>query len=161
MPSPSEPQKITDDLLELFASGVDVYVATRSRDLMPDSQLGVGLWVHPDRTSMTVYIATAQAEATLANLHDNGEIAVTTCHAPDHRTVQLKGRVCEVRDSNETDRAIQEICRSALVDAFATIGIPRALTRALPWWPSTAIRFEVRDIFTQTPGPRAGERLFT
>lgn len=157
--SPPSAPTIHDDLLELFASGVDVYVATRSADHVPDSQLGMGLWVHADRKSATVYVETAQAATTLANLRDNGEIAVTACHAPDHRTVQLKGRVCEVRDSTEADRAIQEICRSALIDAFAVIGIPRALTRSLPWWPSTAIRFEVRDIFTQTPGPRAGERL--
>ena len=43
--------------------------------------------------------------------------------------------------------------------AFAVIGIPRALTRGLLWWPSTAVDFEVSDVYTQTPGPDAGERL--
>lgn len=157
--NPGSPRPtICDDLLELFASGVDLYVATRDADLVPESVLGIGLFVHEDRASMTVYVPTAAATATLANLKDNGQIAVTISHAPDHRVVQLKGICTGVRDSTAADRALQEIGRAAMIDAFANIGIPRELTRALPWWPSTAISFDVRDIFAQTPGPRAGEK---
>ena len=42
---------------------------------------------------------------------------------------------------------------------FAAIGIPRTVTRNLPWWPSIAVEADITDIFTQTPGPNAGERL--
>jgi hypothetical protein len=161
MSSTSAPPKITDDLLELFASGVDMYVATRSADSMPESQVAMGLRVHADRRTMTVYVPTTHVALTLANLADNGQIAVTVSHPPDHRTVQLKGRSTGVRESTDADRAIQEVCRAALVDAFAVVGIPRALTRSMPWWPSTAIELELRDIYLQTPGPNAGERMPT
>lgn len=157
-PAPDRP-RISDDVLELFASGVDLYVATRSRDLMPESVLGMGIRVHQDRRTVTVYVATATAAATLSNLEDNGQIAATLSCPPSHKTIQLKGRCTGVRESAAPDREIQEIFRSALVGSLAAIGVPRALTRALPWWPSTAVDFEVEGIFTQTPGPHAGEPL--
>jgi len=158
---PAEPQRptVSDDLLELFASGVTLYVATCNEERMPESLPGMGIRVHPDRQHVTVYVPTAHADATLSNLRASGQVAATLCHPPDHRTVQLKGRCTGVRDGSDADREVQEVFRAALVATFAEIGIPRALTRSLPWWPSTAIDFEVRDIYTQTPGPNAGERL--
>lgn len=155
--APEKP-RLSDDLLELFASGVDLYVATRTAELMPESVLGMGIRVHPDRRHATVYVPSS-ATTTLANLADNGQLAATLCRPADHRTVQLKGLCTGTRPSGEVDRQLQEIFRAALVTSFASIGIPRALTRSLPWWPSTAIDFEIADIFTQTPGPDAGERL--
>jgi hypothetical protein len=159
MPAAPDRPSISDDLLELFASGVDLYVATRSKDLMPESMLGMGIRVHQDRRSVTLYVPSDAAATTLANLADNAQVAATLCRPPDHRAVQLKGRCTGIRVSGASDREIQEIFRSALVASFASIGIPRALTRGLPWWPSTAIEVEVESVYTQTPGPDAGERL--
>lgn len=159
MASEPERPKISEDLLELFASGVDMYVATRSADLMPESVVGMGVRVHRDRRSVTVYVPSQAAAKTLANLDDNGQVAATLSHPIDHRTVQLKGRCTGYRDSTPSDREIQEIYRAALIAVFAVVGIPRALTRSLPWWPSVAVDFVVADVFMQTPGPQAGERL--
>jgi hypothetical protein len=158
---PAEPArpKISDDVLELLASGVDVYVATRSADLLPESVLGMGVRVHQDRRTVTVYVPRVHAGATLANLTDNGMIAATFCRPPDHRSVQFKGRYLGQRESGESDRELQEVFRSAMVESFAAIGIPRVMSRGLPWWPSTAVDFEVSDVYTQTPGPNAGNRL--
>lgn len=159
MPSAPDGPVISDDLLELFASGVDVYIATRDRELMPESVLGMGIRVHPDRRTVTVYVPTAEGAVTLANLADNAQVAATLCHPPTHRTVQIKGRCTGLRDSTESDRELQEIFRAAMVASFAVVGVPRALTRGLPWWPSKAVDFEVSDVYTQTPGPGAGERM--
>lgn len=155
---PARP-KISDDLVEYFASGVDVYVATRGPDLMPESVLGMGIRVHPDRSAVTVYLPKVTCESTLANLADNGRIAATLVRPVDHRSVQLKGRCTNVRDSDQGDREVQEIFRAALVEAFALVGVPRVFTRGLPWWPSAAVEFRVSDVYTQTPGPNAGAPL--
>lgn len=159
MSATPERPKITDDLLELFASGVDMYIATRSADRMPESVLAMGVRVHRDRRAVTVYVPKELAALTLANLQDNGRAAVTLSHAPTHRTVQLKGRCVGVRDSTENDREIQEIYRASLAATLAVVGVPAALTRGVPWWPSVAVEVEVGDVYTQTPGPNAGERL--
>ena len=155
----SQQPRISDDLLELFASGVTLYVASRDAGMIPESVLGMGIRVHPDRRKVTVFVPQSLGAQTLANLADNGQIAVTLCHPPNHRTVQLKGRCTGFRDSTDAERELQEIFRAALVGAFVAVGIARCRTRGLPWWPSTAIDFEVADVFTQTPGPNAGARL--
>lgn len=152
---------ITDDLLELFASGVDCYIATRDAQLVPETTLGMGLRVHADRRTVTLYVADVALGATRANLElmPRAPIAATLCHPPDHRAVQLKGHCIALRPSTHADRELQEVFRAAMIAAFAAVGVPRTTTRALPYWPSTAIELEVSEVFTQTPGPDAGNRL--
>ncbi len=153
---------ISDDVMELFASGVGVYIATRSADLVPESALGMGIRVHADRRTATVYVPDVSLERTLANLREPGApVALMFCHPPTNRSVQLKGHFRSMRPSTEADREIQQIFRSALITSFAQIGVPRALTRGLPWWPSTATEVEVLQVFKHTPGPDAGELLRT
>jgi hypothetical protein len=153
---------ISDDVIELFASGVDVYVATRNQELVPESVLGMGFRVHPDQRGATVYVPTSAVERTLANLQAPGApVALMFCHPPTNRSVQLKGHFVSHRPAAESDREIIQIFRSALITSFAQIGVPRALSRGLPWWPSTAIDVEVAQVFKQTPGPDAGELLRT
>jgi len=151
---------ISDDVIELFASGVDVYIATRSKDLVPESALGMGIRVHEGRHTATVYVPNVALERTLKNLEEpSAPVALMFCHPPTNRSVQLKGHFLGLRPSTESDREIQQIFRSAMITSFAQIGVPRALTRGLPWWPSTAIDVEVEQVFKQTPGPDAGELL--
>lgn len=152
---------LSDDLIEYFACGVDVYVATRSDELLPESMLGMGLRVHADRRTVTVYVPNVTAARTLANLEGKGEVpvALAFCHPPTERALQLKGVCKGVRPSTESERELQQVFRSALIASFAAVGVPRAQTRGLPWWPSTAIDVEVAEVFRQTPGPDAGEPL--
>ncbi|HVJ20039.1 MAG TPA: hypothetical protein VM686_31710 [Polyangiaceae bacterium] len=152
--------KISDDLLEMFASGVTLYIATRDAALMPESMVGMGIRVHQDRRTVTLYLPKVNAAATLANLADNGQIAATLTCPPTHRSVQLKGSASGApREGTASDREIQEIFRGALVEAFAAVGIPRTLTRGLAWWPCVAVDFVLSGVFTQTPGPNAGARI--
>lgn len=150
---------ISDELVELFASGVDLCVATRSAALLPESVMGMGIRVHSNRRQVTVHVPTAVCSTTLDNLRDNGQLAVTLCRPLNHCAVQLKGKRTGVRASTESDREVQEIFRAAMVTAFAVVGVPRDMTRRIVWWPSMAIDFEVSSIFIQTPGPDAGEVL--
>lgn len=159
MAAPGTPIRFDDELLELLGSGVDVLVATRDADLSPECVMGMGLKVHPDRRHITVYVARVLVTPTLENLRANAEVAITMCRPIDHKTIQAKGRFVGVRDSGPEDRRVQEICRSAYAEHLAVFGVPRTFTRRMAWWPSVAIDVEVREIFTQTPGPDAGTRI--
>lgn len=150
---------LSDDIVELISSGVDVYVATRDSHMKPESMLAMGLEPHADRSEITVYLPKSLAAATLANLADNGSIAVTLSRASDLRTIQLKGKCKAIRPSAESDREKQLVFRAALTEQLAFVGVPRSATRRLVWWPSIAVEVHVTDVFVQTPGPRAGERL--
>jgi hypothetical protein len=157
--SASPTPTITEELVELIASGVDVYVATRSAELEPESMLAMGIRAHADRRTLTVYLPQALAAATCQNLEQNGEIAITLSRPSDFRAVQLKGRSTGVRPATETEREIQAIFRAALVDQLEAVGVPRCASRRLVWWPSLAVEVAVREIYGQTPGPAAGEPL--
>lgn len=151
--------KLSEELVEFVASGVDVYVATRDAALEPESMLAMGARIHDDGRSLTVYLPEALSRPTLVNLDDNGQIAITITRPRDHRSVQIKGRMARVRASTSADRELQAVYRAALVEGFAAVGIPRSATRRLVWWPSVAVEVQVSDVFMQTPGPGAGEPL--
>jgi hypothetical protein len=152
---------LPEEVVELIASGVDVYVATRDAELEPESMLAMGVRAHIDRTLLTVHLpeAPALAAITCRNLEANQEIAVTLIRPRDFKAVQIKGRCVGIRPSDDVDRELQYIFRAALVEQFETVGIPRHATRRLVWWPSLAVDVRIREVFVQTPGPRAGEPM--
>lgn len=150
---------LSEELAELIASGVDVYVATRDAEYTPESMLAMGVKIHGDGCAITVYLPEATSAPTLANLKSNGQIAICLTRPRDHRSVQLKGSVKHVRASEAADRELQSVFRAALVEQFAGVGIPRSASRRLVWWPSVAVEVAVNAVFQQTPGPRAGEPL--
>jgi hypothetical protein len=158
MPEPS-PFRLSDDVVDLLGTGVDVIVATRDARLTPECAVGMGLRVHADRRHVTVFVARALVGPTLSNLEDNGQIAVTFCRPIDHRAVQVKGRCVGVRDGGPADRDVQDTYRGLYAEQLAAFGIPRAITRRFAWWPSVALDVEVHEAFTQTPGPGAGDRI--
>lgn len=148
---------LTEELVEHMATGVDMMVGTRDASLAPESMLAMGIKVHPDRRTVTVYLPTQLAAATLRNLQDNGQIAVTLVRASTLKGIQLKGRYLCHRESSPSDRDLQAVFRSALVEELAVVGVPRSATRRLHWWPSIAVDVDVDSVFVQTPGPKAGE----
>jgi Pyridoxamine 5'-phosphate oxidase len=150
---------IPAELVELVASGVDVYVATRDAELEPESMMAMGVRVHRELGTITVYLPTALADETLRNLEDNGQIAVTMIRPSDFKAVQLKGVCRSVRPSTETDREFQSIFRAALVGQLEIVGVPRCISRRFLWWPSVAVELTVQEAYGQTPGPAAGEPL--
>lgn len=149
----------TPELLEYLEGGLDILVATRDANLAPECTMGMGVKAHRDRRTLTIYVPRVGGEATLRNLADNGEIAATFCRPIDHRCVQLKGRAVAVREPGPEDRETQQRHRGAMVEQFALVGVPRALTRRFRWWPSVAVELEVTQAFIQTPGPGAGRPL--
>jgi hypothetical protein len=151
--------RLPEEIVELIASGVDVYVATRDAQLEPEAMLAMGIRPSADRTLVTVYLPTALADLTCKNLAHNADIAITLERAIDLRAVQIKGRAVSVRPSDDADRERQSVFRAALIESFAAVGIPRSMTRRLSWWPSVAVDVSIRDLFFQTPGPNAGEPL--
>src|SRR4051812_26608288 len=109
---------LSDEILELIASGVDVYVATRDHELEPECMFAMGIRIHGDRQHLTVYLPEALASATCRNLEHNGEIAVTIERPRDCRSVQMKGKALGTRVSDDGDRDFQALFRGALVEQF-------------------------------------------
>jgi hypothetical protein len=148
---------IDEGARELLASGVAIEVATRDASLIPDVTTAMGVMVR-DATTILLYLPhCARTTAALRNIDDNGMVAATFTRPSDDRGVQMKGKVRSVRDATPDDRCIQELYRGGLAEQFAFVGIPRSVTRRLRFYPSVVVELEVREVYDQTPGPRAGD----
>ena len=149
---------LCDEVIELLASGV-TSLGTRDAALQPECVPVMGARPHRDRNSVTVFVPQALAAATLVNLEDNSQVAISVTRPSDDISMQIKGRAVAVRETTDADRAAQEQFRGALVEQLAIVGLPRAITRRMAWCPSVAIQVDVDDVFVQTPGPGAGRRF--
>jgi len=150
---------IGSELQQFLESGVSVLAGTRDRILVPEAIRGFGLRVEAQGRELAVFVPRVWGARTLANLRDNGRIAVAAARPADHRSVQVKGALVEVRDGDATDRAAIERYRELLVRDFGAIGYPPRVLHRLNVWPCDVVRLRVEALFEQTPGPRAGEPL--
>jgi hypothetical protein len=150
---------IGGELQAFLESGVSVLVGTRDRFLVPEAMRGFGLRVEAGGGELAVFLPRAWSARTLANLADNGRIAVAAARPEDHRSVQVKGAVLEIREGGAADRAAIDRYRELLVAEFGPIGYPPRVVYRLNAWPCDVARLAVETLFEQTPGPRAGAPL--
>lgn len=150
---------IDSELAAFLQSGLSMVVGTRDADLRPEVARAVGLRVEAEGAEATVFVPVSTGADTLANLEANGRIALTCSRPADHRTLQLKGAVLEIRAADERDRGDIERYRQELAGVLGYVGVPPRLTGRVQAWPCHAVRFRVEALFQQTPGPDAGAAL--
>ena len=131
-----------------------IVVGTRDAGHVPAAALGAAL-VADEEGRVTVYLPEVAAARTIANAAEAGSIAVAAEFIPTHRTVQVKGKVLEIREAREDERALVERMQGEFFDDVALIGAPAHVRRRLRW-PCRAITFQAEEVYEQTPGPRAG-----
>jgi len=152
---------ISAELVSFLESGVSILVGTRDARLFPEGIRGLGARVEDGGEEVTVFVPEAVGATTVANLRGNGRIAVCCSRIADHRSLQMKGRLVELRPGDERDRESVEVYRVEFAKALAFAGVPPRLTFRISYWPCHAVRFRVESLFTQTPGPGAGDPLRT
>jgi hypothetical protein len=109
--------------------------------------------------TLTVFLPSATAVRALANLADNGRIAVTLTRAIDHRSLQIKGGMLAMRPAAEAERFAIERYLGLLAVDWGHVGVPRQSTKAMNHWPASTVVLRAEALFEQTPGPDAGHRL--
>jgi hypothetical protein len=159
------PPLITVELKAFLERGASVMVGTRDAACVPELVRAWGPRVSRDRRSVSVCIAMAVGARTLANLRDNGRLAVTFALPANSNAIQMWGRCIGTRDAQRQDLTAVQEHRDAFARANEGLGVPRTFTEAL-WQRELAgspvmrtIRFAAEQIFNQTPGPDAGSRL--
>jgi hypothetical protein len=150
---------VSAELATFLQSGISVLVGTRDAGLAPETLRAVGARVEPGGNEATVFVPVATGARTLANLRDNGRIAVCFSRAEDHRSVQLKGGVLSLRDGDGADREAIERYLSLLAQSLSVVGVPPRIVGRFGRWPAHAVRFRIEAVFVQTPGPGAGDSL--
>ncbi|HEY8549669.1 MAG TPA: pyridoxamine 5'-phosphate oxidase family protein [Vicinamibacterales bacterium] len=150
---------IPDELAAFLQSGISISLATRDAALMPSGARVWAVKVDEDRVHLTAYVRHDASARVLADLEHNGQAALCFGRPADHRTVQVKGTFVEARPADEGERAEIDRQVGGFLYELEGIGIPRAMFGKYVWWPATAIRIRVHELFNQTPGPGAGEPL--
>ncbi|HZJ55037.1 MAG TPA: hypothetical protein VFD38_12925 [Myxococcaceae bacterium] len=144
-------------LVEFLSSGVILGCASRDARLVPRSVWPVGIRVEDGGEEVTVFLPDATAGEVVANLRDSRRIAVVATSAGDHRSIQLKGKVVEIRPATDEERSLTERHRACLGRTLEPLGVPKFFVLRMQHWPAHAVRFRVEQLFVQTPGPAAGQ----
>jgi hypothetical protein len=160
-----EGARLVAELQAFLELGASLMVGTRDADCVPELMRAWGPRVGRDRRSVTLCVARAGSARTLANLRDNGRLAVTCARPLDSNAIQLWGRCLGRGPATRQDLAAVRAHRDVFARVNEGIGIPRPFIEAL-WQRELAgspamvrIRFAADQIFNQTPGPGAGSPL--
>lgn len=150
---------LSTELAAFAEAGNSILVGSRDARLFPECVRALGARVERGRRELTVFLATAVSATTVANLAENGRIAVCFSRIEDHRSIQVKGRVVSIRAGDEADRAVVERYRGDWTRNLAVIGMPPRISLRQNAWPCHAVRVRIESLFEQTPGPGAGAPL--
>src|SRR5207244_12065118 len=95
-------------------------------------------------------------------VHADGRVALGLGLA-SHESYLLKGTYVSSRPTGAEDIALQETYRTEWLAAALQAGYPdeiaRPLIRGFAYRPGVAVTFRVKEIFLQTPGPGAGNKM--
>jgi hypothetical protein len=142
--------------------GTSVVVASGGADLTPSQARAVGCVVSGDRRRVTVLLRRSQSGTLLADIARSRAVAAVFCQPSTHRTLQIKAVDAEVRDAPDADHDWLAQQAEAFHRELRPLGYTEAHTRALLGYAPAdlvAVSFSPQAVFSQTPGPRAGERV--
>ena len=135
------------------------FVGSRNAKLRPTFTWAFGATVDVAEGSITIYVPDVEGAETFRNFEENGMVALTVGEALTHETYQFKGPSLSMRPCEDADTTIQEIHRSKLIAHLAPAGYSEDIWNGFEIDPSTAVTFKVEEVFVQTPGPGAGNKL--
>jgi hypothetical protein len=139
--------------------GRTVLVGTADAGNAPSCCRAVAIASQDGLATATVYIPIAASQRTLQNLATTKRIAVALSHPIDHCSIQLKGATTDVRLARDDEASFVKSRLEGIAEVLNSVGVPRRLVRNAAYWPAFAVTMRVDEIFEQTPGPKAGERL--
>jgi len=150
---------IAPDLAAFLEGGASIHIATRDASLRPTGSRAAAVEVDDSGEHVTVFVPTASCDATLANLRDNGQAAVSFGGPSTDRAFQVKGVFVDAAAATAPQRTMIDRQWAGFLDDLARLGFPRQAVAGWVTWPATAIRLRVTAVFAQTPGPGAGAPL--
>ena len=153
---------IPDHVRESLSCPGTAVVATRDSQLQPCLIRVFGINVHPNQTTATFYIYERRSEQIIANLENNGRIALTTAVPGSNESYQLKGKFLSWRRNNEQDNQFVDEYMARVYQCAEEWGIPKELLSTFNmgiYKPTIAITFDVEMVFGQAPHPETGKLI--
>lgn len=149
------PEKFID-----FAHGPKLlFFGSRNAKLRPTATWAFGALADGNKGIITAIVPEIEGAQTFENLAENGRACLVISDPPTHETYQFKGQHRETRSCTEADYTVQEIYISKLIAHLESLGYGEHIWGPFVKNPAMAVTFEVEDIFVQTPGPGAGDKI--
>jgi hypothetical protein len=142
--------------------GVSIVAGSRDASNAPRLARAVGCRVSPDRRRVTVLLSTRQAGGLIAAIRASGAVAAAFNQPSTHRAIQVKGAGATIAPADAGDARLAARYADAVIADIALLGYSEAFGHALLWHDPAelvAVTFTPGAVFSQTPGPRAGEPL--
>jgi hypothetical protein len=145
--------------LRVIDGAAAVVIASRDAQMRPRSARGSLVRRKGLGDQLEILALPHLAAHVLPNLRDNGAIAVMVALTASHEAFQVKGRVLDISDAPPEDEAILRARHDEFLENGARLGISRRLIERVLFWPALKITMTAEQLFHQTPGPGAGERV--
>jgi hypothetical protein len=138
---------------------VAIVVATRDDDLRP--LLGRGWGASLSGTSLLrLCVDAPEGSPFRAALAERREIAVTFARPSTYRSLQVKGSVSAVGEPTAGQLTLVDRHAAAFSADAEHIGVaPRMIVRMLDRPSLVAVTLAIEEVYDQTPGAAAGDRL--
>jgi hypothetical protein len=147
---------ISTEVAQFLEAPLSTLASGCSREGIPSCSRVLGIRCESDGTHVTLWLHEETSRDLMADLAATGVLAVVRVHPLDNRSIQLKGRAVSVKPVDESEKPQVAAKVSEFVDACEQMGIRRAITERIAYWPAVAVTLEVAQLFDQTPGPGAG-----
>ncbi|PKR87328.1 hypothetical protein CXZ10_19965 [Pleomorphomonas diazotrophica] len=151
---------LEDDVAAFIAGHVMMIAATRDEAMRAHIGRGCGADFDPDVGDLTLLVSATQWPEFCANARPGAPIAFTVCRPDNYKSLQIKGQIIDVREATADQAERGRRYLEGMLAVMADLGVTRLqLSTVLTNADLVAIRFWPADLFLQTPGPGAGERL--
>ncbi|MBK8160510.1 MAG: hypothetical protein IPK59_17645 [Rhodospirillaceae bacterium] len=150
-------------VLALLAGPVAISVAGRNAELCPSVAHAYGCRTLEGGKLIRVFVLREETRQLLADINANGEVATVYSDVRSFRSVQIKGQDARIVPFDTADVQQRLAHGRITADELLALGYPSALAHGYFSVPAKAdfvtIEFAPRDVFRQTPGPGAGDKL--
>lgn len=151
---------LEEDVAAFISGHVMLIAATRDDALRPHIGRGCGASFDPDVGALTLLASSTQWPGFHANAKAGAPIAMTVCQPDTYKCLQIKGQIIDVNKPTSGQQQRAQSYLEGMLPFMATLGVSRLqLSLVLSDADLVAIRFWPADLFIQTPGPGAGERM--
>lgn len=150
-------------MLDFLGRASVAAASTRDEALVPALHFLSGWRANDDGRTVTCLLATAFTDRLVERLERHRALALTVEVIGPHECYQFKGSYLDSWPAAAADLRVFEACRERFLAAVKRLMGDRFRDESILARfrePSLAVRFEVEEIFVQTPGPAAGRRLY-
>lgn len=148
-----------EEFKTLTESGVGLGVASRDKDLVPCLDDLMGLKLDPDGKRLVCFINSEESPKALENFRSYPRIAISLSRPCDNFAAQIKGQVTRIRAMTGEETARSQAWADLYRQELILINVCPETVAALDMSADTALEVTIEDLFIQTPGLQAGDRM--